>query len=232
MATQVAHVAPSDSLLPLYRMDVDTYTRLVEAGALRNLDVELRDGLLVDREPGRGGPIHRLDTDIYNRMVATGALESERVELLEGILVAVSPHGSRHARMIEELTASLAHARARLRVQLPLEVKPDSQPQPDLALIERASSSRRHPRTLLLAIEVADSSHRRDREVKGPAYARSGVPTYWLVDVSARKIEVYSEPAPEGYARCEAYGVGDTVPSPAEGVTDLDVASLFAVLDD
>jgi Uma2 family endonuclease len=232
MATQVAHVAPSDSLLPLYRMGVDTYTRLVEAGALRDLDIELRDGLLVDREPGRGDSIHRLDTDTYNRMVATGALEGERVELLEGLLVAVSPHGSRHASMIEELTARLAHARMRLRVQLPLEARPGSQPEPDLALTERPSSSRRHPRTLLLAIEVADSSHRRDREVKGSVYARSGVPTYWLVDVPGRKVEVYCAPGPEGYARCEIYSMGDTVPSPAEGVADLDVASLFAGLDD
>lgn len=48
MATRVAarQAAPP---LPLYRMDVGTYNRLVEAGALDGLDVELLDGLLVNK---------------------------------------------------------------------------------------------------------------------------------------------------------------------------------------
>jgi Uma2 family endonuclease len=232
MATQTAHIVPSNSSLPLYRMEAGTYNRLVEAGALDGLDVQLRDGLLVDR--GRGGhdSIHRLTTSIFNRMVATGALEGEPVELLEGLLVAVSPHGYEHARVIEELTARLASARARLRMQLPLEVVPVSEPEPDLALIEQPPSRPRHPQTLLLAVEVAVSSQQRDREVKGKLYAGSGVPTYWLVDVPARTIEVYSDPGRQGYGRCEIYGVGVTVPSPAEGVPDLDVARLFAGLEE
>ena len=232
MATQAARIAPSDSLLPLYRMGVDTYHRLVEAGAFEGLDVELRGGLLVDREHGYGDSIQRLDTDTYNRMVATGALEDERVELLEGLLVEVSPHSPEHARVIEELTARLASARAWLRVQLPLEVRLGSEPEPDLALMEQAPSPHRHPRTLLLAVEVAVSSHARDREIKGELYAEAGVPRYWLLDVPARKIEVYTDPGPKGYNHCEVYEIGATVPSPAEGVPDLDVASLFAGLGD
>jgi Uma2 family endonuclease len=208
-------------------MDVGVYRRLVEARALAGVDVELLEGLLLDREPGRGDPIHRFDTDTYNRMVATGALEGERVELLEGLLVAVSPHGPEHARVIEELTAHLASARARLRVQLPLEPRPGSEPEPDLALMEQIPSPHRHPRTLLLAVEVAVSSHRRDREVKAGLYAGAGVPTYWLVDVPGRTVEVYSDPGHGGYRRCEIYGTGATVPSPAEGVPDLDVGELF-----
>jgi Uma2 family endonuclease len=232
MATQTARIAASDSLLPRYRMDVDTYHRLVEAGALEGLEVELRDGLLVDCEHCHGHAVHRLDTDTYNRMVATGALEGERVELLEGLLVEVSPHSPEHATMIEELTARLAGARASLRVQLPLEVRLGSEPEPDLALIEQAPPPRHHPQTLLLAVEVAVSSHARDREVKAGLYAEAGVPKYWLVDVPGRTVEVRTDPGPKGYGRCEVYGVGALVPSPAEGVPDLGVGSLFAVLGD
>jgi len=47
MATAVAPPAPS---LPLYRMDVDTYHRLVEAGALEGVEVELLGGLLIDKQ--------------------------------------------------------------------------------------------------------------------------------------------------------------------------------------
>ncbi len=67
-----------------------------------------------------------------------------------------------------------------------------------------------------------------DRETKANMYAWTPVPTYWLVDVPAKTIEVRTEPGPDGYGRCEIYGVGMKVPSPAEGVDDLDVAELFA----
>jgi Uma2 family endonuclease len=227
MATQAAHHVPTDSPLPLYRLDAGTYTRLAEAGALEGLDVELLDGLLVDKHSHRGDAIHRLDTETYNRMVATGALEGEPVELLEGLLVEVSPQGSNHYAAIVRLTRHLAAARAWLGVQGPLEIRPHSEPEPDLALIEGEPSSNQLPRAALLAVEVAVTSHRKDRETKGDMYARAAVPTYWLVDVPARAVEVRSEPGAKGYGRCDTYRVGDRVPSPAEGVADLDVAWLF-----
>jgi hypothetical protein len=54
------------------------------------------------------------------------------------------------------------------------------------------------------------------------------VPTYWLVDVPAETIEVRTQPGPEGYGHCEVYGLGAKVPSPAEGVAELDVTELFS----
>jgi Uma2 family endonuclease len=224
MATAVASPASS---LPLYRMDVDTYHRLVEAGALDGLDVELLGGLLVNKHSHREDAIHRLDVGTYERMVATGELEGLRIELLEGLLVEVSPQSEEHATVIERLTSHLAHAQARLRVQLPLEAEWDSVPEPDLALVEGRNPPHRHPRAALLAVEVAVSSHKKDRETKGNMYAWASIPTYWLVDVPGKAVEVRTDPGPEGYGRCEIYKPGDRVPSPAEGVADLDVAALL-----
>jgi hypothetical protein len=51
-----------------------------------------------------------------------------------------------------------------------------------------------------------------------------------IVDVPGRTIEVRTDPGPKGYGHCEVYGIGASVPSPAEGVPDLEVASLFAGL--
>ena len=63
-------------------------------------------------------------------MVDSGALEGEPVELLEGLLVEVmSPPERRAMMVIERLTRHLGHAQAWLRVQLPLEVPPDSVPE-------------------------------------------------------------------------------------------------------
>jgi Uma2 family endonuclease len=161
-------------------------------------------------------------------MVSLGALEGEPVELLEGLLVEVmSPQSPDHAAVIEELERHLASAKARLRTQLPLEVLPDSEPEPDLALLAEKPPPGRHPRTALLVVEVAVSSHEADRGVKAELYATAGVPTYWLVDIPGKGVEVRTDPGPEGYRRCEIYKAGDRVPSPAEGVAELDVAALL-----
>jgi Uma2 family endonuclease len=160
-------------------------------------------------------------------MVATGAMDDQPVELLEGLLVDVSPHGPLHGAIVEELTARLAGARARLRVQLPIEIPPDSVPEPDLALLKAPPPHGEHPRSALLVVEVAVTSHEVDRGAKAALYARAGVPVYWLVDVPGRAVEVRTGPGPEGYGRCAVRRAGARVPSPIAGVADLDVATLF-----
>jgi Uma2 family endonuclease len=229
MATQIAQAASS---LPLYRLDVETYDQMVAAGALDGLDVELVEGLLVDRHSHRADPIHRLDVGTFGRMVVSGALEGKRVELLEGLLVEVSPQSEEHAEAIRRLTRHLMTADAWLDVQLPLEAESGSLPEPDLALVERQHPSNRHPRSALLVVEVAVSSHKKDRDTKANMYAWVPVPIYWLVDVLAHAVEVRTEPGPEGYRRCEIYTAGMSVPSPHPGVADLDVGALFDGIDD
>jgi len=228
LATTSPHNAFTDTSLPLYRLDAGTYTRLVDAGALEGVEVELLDGLLINKWPHRDDCIHRLDVGTFERMVASGVLEGRPIELLEGLLVEVSPEGPEHALVISTLMSFLASARGYLSVQLPLETQWGSLPEPDLMLTDVKRSRYRHPRTALLVVEVAVSSHNRDRETKASMYASAPVPIYWLVDVPAKTIEVRAEPGPDGYGRCEIFGAGTKVPSPAEGVPDLDVASLFA----
>jgi Uma2 family endonuclease len=232
MATHAELFAPSNCSLPLYRMDVGTYNRLVEAGALEGVEVELLEGLLVNKWPHREDAIHRLDVGTYERMVASGALDGKRIELLEGLLVEVSPQSPDHAKVIRCLTGYLAAARAVLGVQLPLETRWDTLPEPDLLLARSEPPLGRHPRVGLLAIEVAVTSHNEDRGEKADLYAAAPIPTYWLVDVPGRTVEVRTAPGRKGYGRCEVYGIGTSVPSPAEGVPDLDVAWLFAGLEE
>ncbi len=172
-------------------------------------------------------PIHKLNVETYDQMVASGALEGEPVELLEGLLVEMSPQVAEHAAVIEELTRRFAAAQARLRVQLPLEIPPDSAPEPDLALVTEKPPRGRHPRTALLLVEVAVSSHKVDRSTKAKLYARAGMPQYWVVDVPARCIEVYTDPTSEGYRHREVYKAGTSVPSPDPGMDDLAVGALF-----
>ena len=77
-------------------------------------------------------------------------------------------------------------------------------------------------------MEVSVSTHKLDRGSKAKLYARAGVPVYWVVDVPARSVEVYSHPQQGGYRDCEVYVRGALVPSPAPGVDGLDLVALFA----
>jgi Uma2 family endonuclease len=174
-------------------------------------------------------PIHRFDVDTYNRMVASGALEGQRVELLEGLIVEMSPKSPSHVVVLNELMRHFAAAPPMwMQVQDPIEVASDCELEPDLALASRKPPRGRHLRTALLVVEVAVSSHQTDRGVKAKLYARARVPTYWVVDVPGRAVEVRTQPGPDGYGHCAIYQDGNVVPSPLDGVEDLDVAALLA----
>ena len=45
-----------------------------------------------------------------------------------------------------------------------------------------------------LTIEVADKNSKRDRTVKKRIYAEAGTPSYWIVNVNDRCVEVYTAP--------------------------------------
>lgn len=173
-------------------------------------------------------PLHHLDVETYNRIVASGALEGQRVELLDGVLVEMGPQSPAHATLIERLMHHFVAARLPLRVQSPLQVHPDSEPEPDLAVFAEEPPPDRHPSTAELVVEVAVSSQMIDRNVKATKYALAGVRTYWLVDVPASAVEVRTEPGSDGYADCQIYREGSLVPSPLQDVSDLDIAALLA----
>jgi len=103
MATEVAsrQVVPP---LPLYRMDVGTYNRLLQAGALDGLDVELLDGLLVDKHSQREDPIHRLDVAVLVRGVDAWDLPS----------LASGPRQAPAARQTSSHGIGARHGRRRL----------------------------------------------------------------------------------------------------------------------
>lgn len=144
----------------------------------------------------------RFRVDEYYRMAELGVIgEDERVELLEGVIVRRTPQNRPHARITSRLNGRLSEVLPRqeysIRVQLPLSVSDDSEPEPDLAVVreeDERTSPREHPVSALLVIEIADSSLRKDRELKSRIYARAGVPEYVLVDVARKALEIRTQP--------------------------------------
>lgn len=161
--------------------------------------------------PERPRPLRRSE---YDRLVSLGVFGEERVELLQGTLIAMSPQGTTHAEVVALLTELLVLGlgkRAKLRVQAPFAASEDSEPEPDLAVVPRADYSDEHPSKAFLLVEVAESSRRKDREVKAGIYAAAGVIEYWLVDLIDRKVEVWSAPESGRYTRHVTASPGDTL---------------------
>jgi Uma2 family endonuclease len=214
--------------LPLYRIDVDTYHQLAEAGALDGMDVELLEGLLVDKDSSSEDPVHRIDVGSYHRMVASGALDGKRIELLEGLLVEMSPKSTAHIRVVSRLMRHFATAPDLwVQVQDPIEAAYDCEPEPDLVIGGHEPFGEQLLRCPPLVIEVAVTTHWLDRGKKIKLYAAAGIPNYWLVDVPGRAVEVRTRPGAHGYEHCDTYREGSVVPAPLDGVANLDVAALL-----
>ena len=138
----------------------------------------------------------------YDRLVDLGVFEREPLELIGGQLVVAEPHGTYHASAISAVDYAV---RAILppswivRIQLPVSLDDESEPEPDLVVVPGNPADYRHshPQRPALVVEVADSSLYFDREHKGSLYARAGIREYWIVNLVDRVLEIYRDPGPD-----------------------------------
>ncbi len=172
----------------------------------------------------------------YHRMGETGILgEDERVELIDGEIIQMAPIGTRHIGCVinaNRLFLTRLGDRAVISPQNPVVILPRSEPQPDLVLLRpgAVSYSRRRPASedTLLAVEVADTTVRYDRVVKGRLYARAGIAEFWLCLVADGIIEIYRAPGADGYANVAQHGDGESVSPLAFPDVSLAVSDFFA----
>lgn len=186
-------------------------------------------------EPG-AGPFRRrrFTREEYEWLVAKGVLRSdERLELIGGEIVErMTPQNSPHVAGIglsEEALRKAFGAGYVVRVQAPLALGDDSEPEPELAVVRGSIRDyiAMHPSTAALVVEVSDSTLIADRGFKKGLYARAGIQEYWVLNVRDRLLEVYREPRPEpgtpfghGYAQATKLGGQEDVcplaaPTPA-----------------
>ena len=172
----------------------------------------------------------------FQDMIASGVLrDDERIELIDGEMIDMAPIGAVHAWTVDRLSELLrmdAAPIAHVWVQLPVALADLSQPQSDLALIRSKPEGygRQLPREqdILLVIEVSDSTLAYDQGTKQRVYAKHNIPEYWIVDVQAKRIEVYRGPSSNGYTR-KSECAGNDVVSPQEcPKVRIELTSLFA----
>lgn len=151
-------------------------------------------------------PYHRWSVAEFHQMAAAGLLdETDRVELIEGEMIDMAPIGSKHAYIVNRLSQAFsaggANGQYLVSTQNPVCLGESSEPQPDIALLKHGNYMDALPTaaSVLLIVEVSDTTLGYDRDVKLGLYANHGIPEVWLVDVNAGEMTVYREPAEGQY---------------------------------
>lgn len=179
----------------------------------------------------------RFTTEQFDHMIERellGPPGERRIELIEGELVEMSPTSEDHEDLVDLLTAwsfeQTDRRKIRVRIQHSLGIPElESVPYPDVVWVRAKSYRRKRPQPadVLLVIEVAKSSLRFDRGRKAQLYAKAGIADYWIVNVSARTVEVLRDPTPDGYQSTTIIRRGQKVSPLAQPQAALDVKSLF-----
>ncbi len=158
-----------------------------------------------------------ISVEMYYRMGETGILDEDaRVELLDGELIEMAPISSEHQDPIRKLNAILVKrfdGRAIVDNSGPVIIDPISAPQPDLMLLRRRDYRKRLPdqHDVLLVVEVSVSSLRYDRGRKLSAYARTGLPEVWIVNMVDRRVERCADLNASTYATVDHLRRGETI---------------------
>jgi Uma2 family endonuclease len=192
------------------------------------------DAIAERSDPSIAAVKHKFSVLDFHQMAEAGILdEDDRVELIEGELFDMAPVGSKHASIVDLLVEILtlgAKGRMLVRSRGPLQIPLHNEPLPDVFLLKPRADRYRHalplPEDVLLAIEVADSTVARDRDLKVPIYGRHGIPEAWLIDVQRQVLTVYQQPCGEGYRVSTEVSSGALAPASFPDIT-IELAELF-----
>jgi Uma2 family endonuclease len=162
--------------------------------------------------------VRRFTAEEYDLLGELGVISStERVELIEGIIRKMGPEGKRHVAAIElalDLFTARLKGRYRVRTQHPLTVARDSEPEPDIAIVEQADPRAyldAHPTTALLVVEISENSLEKDLNLKASLYARAQIPEYWVVNLVEDALVVFREPSSEGFQTSRTLRRGERI---------------------
>ncbi|MFO0890915.1 MAG: Uma2 family endonuclease [Isosphaeraceae bacterium] len=178
---------------------------------------------------GKTGAFH-WTKESFLKAASTGFFGDVKSELLGGKVFLMSPARG-HSRCtfnLERLLKAIFPAeRWGVAREYALDLA-EGLPLPDVAVLrfpeaEMHSKARGLPTAsdVCLLIEVADHTDRHDRLRKLPMYAAAGVPSYWIVRVRKRRVEVFGEPEGRGdaarYLQATVYKEGQEIPIVLDG---------------
>ena len=146
-------------------------------------------------------PVRRFTVEEYHAMIQAGVFtEGDPYELIEGWLLPKMTRNAPHdlcVQRLQRMFMKLLPEEWLCFVQSAVTLT-DGEPEPDIAIVPGPDEqyALRHPdrHDVGLVVEVADSSLVRDRGAKLRSYARATIPVYWIANIAADVLEVYTQP--------------------------------------
>ena len=180
----------------------------------------------------------------YHRLAELGFFAgNDRFELIKGEIVQMVAKGTAHSvcntRLVQELVMLLGN-RAIARVQEPVIIPNNSEPEPDFVIARNRDddylSSHPSPVDVLLLIEIADSTLSYDQGVKLSLYAEAGISDYWIFNLVANHLECNSQPYRDkrgnfGYRQRVIFLPNESVILPCFPDLSLDLSKVFPIVN-
>ncbi len=169
----------------------------------------------------------------YERLAERGFFHpDERLELVAGVIYRKARQSPAHTTGIQATDHALRPVFKEsfdLRLQFPLALSPDSEPEPDIAVVPGKWEDYIdfHPTSAILIVEVADSSLLHDRKRKARLYAGAGIAEYWILNLVDCCLEVFLNPQDGAYTVHRVLRDGDSVSPLARPEAAIPVASLL-----
>jgi len=138
-------------------------------------------------------------------MIDAGILADRKVELLNGEIIAMAPEGIPHTfgsiNLFKRFSRALG-ARAEVRDAHPI-ILSDSEPEPDIAVVRGSFEDYAHrqptAKDVLLIVEVANATLKKDLTQKRKTYATEGIQEYWVLDLQNSQLIVLRDPSHGNY---------------------------------
>jgi hypothetical protein len=168
----------------------------------------------------------RWTTEEFDRLVAEGFIrEGSRTYLWNGEIIEPMAENRAHrnavSRLDRILQARFPEDAWTVDQNTPVELEEGFKPRLDLVVLkgprERYASHAPTPPDVALLVEVSDSTYADDSGQYLQEYAASRIPQYWIVNIPARRIEVFEKPASAPgqiptYEQVTHFGIIETAP--------------------
>jgi Uma2 family endonuclease len=176
--------------------------------------------LMTEQAPLNTSPLPvKLRIEDYLLLDRSGAFDAyAKTELIEGEIFFMNAQHRAHALAKMELYDSL---RDRLRaissalrplVEVSIAISEVSAPEPDIVLTSEPAGDGLVPlASVVLIVEVADTTLKNDLGRKAALYARHGVPEYWVADLSAKVLHQMWAPVGEIYGERREVRFGESI---------------------
>ena len=153
------------------------------------------------------------------RMQDAGIIDdAEGFELIEGDIVMMQSKNAPHERVKLALNRALAKTlpdTLQLGVETSLVLGERSIFEPDLSVFPMMDSTSARGPDVLLAIEVATSTVRKDMKLKAAIYAQFGIREYWVVNTKKLTTTVHKAPIDGAWTSVEVLPADATLSHPS-----------------